>query len=130
MGGHDVDRCSLQCLEPLVTITAPPADPVHVETVPHRQLRIRGRSYGLVPPNIRDPRIHLAVVTLSIFVLGITWLGFQVSIAQILVTMLTCATIEVAVTSPAHEDARVAGKRVADGEQHRAVLRVDRHRER
>jgi hypothetical protein len=82
-----------------VSITALPANPAHVEMAPYRQLRIRGRSYSLVPPSIRDPRIHLSAVTVSIFVLGITWLGFQVSIAQILVTLLTCAAIEVAVTA-------------------------------
>ena len=85
--------------ELLVSISALPVDPVQVELAPYRQLRIHGRSYSLVPPSIRDPRIHLAAVIISIFVLGITWLGFQVSIAQILVTVLTCAVIEVSVTA-------------------------------
>jgi Na+-translocating ferredoxin:NAD+ oxidoreductase RnfD subunit len=61
-------------------------------------LRLGGRSYPVVLPNVRDPRIHLSLVTLTIFGLGIGWLGFRVSIAQILVAMLTCACIEVAVT--------------------------------
>jgi hypothetical protein len=82
-----------------VSISALPVDPVRLEMSPYRQLRIRGRSYSLVPPNIRDPRLHLAAVIISIFVLGITWLGFQVSIAQILVTVLTCAVMEVSVTA-------------------------------
>jgi hypothetical protein len=82
-----------------VSISALPVDPVQVEMTPYRQLRIRGRSYSVVPPSRRDPRIHLAAVIISIFVLGITWLGFQVSIAQILVTLLTCAAIEVSVTA-------------------------------
>ena len=33
---------------------------------------------------------------ITIFVLGIGWLGFQLSIPQIVLTMLTCATIELA----------------------------------
>ena len=82
-----------------MSVRALPVDPVQVELAPYRQVRIRGRSYSLVPPSIRDPRIHLAAVIISIFVLGITWLGFQVSIAQILVTVLTCAVIEVSVTA-------------------------------
>jgi len=82
-----------------VSVRALPVDPVHVDSPPYRQVRIRGRSYGLVPPSVRDPRIHLAAVIISIFVLGITWLGFQMSIAQILVTVITCAVIEVSVTA-------------------------------
>ena len=82
-----------------MSISTLPINPAQSEMSPYRQLRIRGRSYSLVPPSIRDPRIHLSAVTISIFVLGITWLGFQVSIAQILVALLTCAIIEVAVTA-------------------------------
>jgi hypothetical protein len=82
-----------------VSISALPVEPVQVELAPYRQVRIHGRSYSLVPPSTRDPRIHLAAVIISVFVLGITWLGFQVSIAQILVTVLTCAVIEVSVTA-------------------------------
>ena len=82
-----------------MSISAPPVEPVQVDTTPYRQLRIHGRSYSVVGPSVRDPRIHLAAVIISIFVLGITWLGFEVSIAQILVTVLTCAVIEVSVTA-------------------------------
>lgn len=49
-------------------------------------------------PNRGDPRIHLALVTVSIFVIGIGWLGFRLSIAQILAAVLTSATIEIAIT--------------------------------
>lgn len=78
--------------------TAIPATAQPIEMRPYRQLRVGRRSLSLVPPSIRDPRIHLSSVIITILVLGITWLGFQVSIAQILVTMATCAVIEVAVT--------------------------------
>jgi hypothetical protein len=50
----------------------------------------------VVPPNLHDPRIHLAAVTMTLFVLGIGWLGFDLSIPQIALTMVTCAAIEVA----------------------------------
>jgi hypothetical protein len=49
----------------------------------------------VVGPRLRDPRIHLAAVTMTLFVLGIGWLGFDLSIPQIALTMVTCAAIEV-----------------------------------
>lgn len=79
--------------------TAIPATTQPIEMRPYRQLRVGGRSFSVVPPSIRDPRIHLSIVIITILFLGITWLGFQVSIAQILVTMATCAAIEVTVTA-------------------------------
>jgi hypothetical protein len=44
------------------------------------------------------PRLHLAAVIISIHVLGQIALGFQVSVVQILVAILTCAVIEVTLT--------------------------------
>ncbi len=46
-------------------------------------------------PSIRDPRLHLAAVIISIHILGQPVLGFRVSVVQILVAILTCAVIEV-----------------------------------
>jgi hypothetical protein len=63
-----------------------------------REQRIGRRSIRYVPPNIRDPRIHLSSVIATILFIGIGWLGFRVSIAQILVTMAACATVEIAIT--------------------------------
>jgi hypothetical protein len=65
-------------------------------TAPGRSVRIGGREIGVVLPTIHDPRLHLATVTITLFVLGIGWLGFDLSIPQILLTVLTCAAIEVA----------------------------------
>ena len=58
-------------------------------------MRIFGRSYPFVAPNIRDPRLHLAAVIISIHFLGQIALGFRVSVPQILVAILVCAVIEV-----------------------------------
>ena len=58
-------------------------------------MRIFGRTYPFVAPNIRDPRLHLAAVIISIHVLGQIALGFRVSVPQILVAILVCAVIEV-----------------------------------
>jgi hypothetical protein len=54
-----------------------------------------GRTYPFVAPNIRDPRLHLAAVIISIHVLGQIGLGFRVSVPQILVAILVSAVIEV-----------------------------------
>ena len=51
-----------------------------------------------VLPDRKDPRLRLAVVVITLQVLGQTMLRFRVSIAQILVSILVCALVEVAVT--------------------------------
>ena len=56
------------------------------------------RGVPVVLPNRRDPRLHVSAVILSLQVLGQVWLGFKVSIAQIVVTIGVCAVVEVAVT--------------------------------
>ena len=49
-------------------------------------------------PNIRDPRLHVAAVIITIHVLGQVTLNFRVSIPQILAAILTCAVLEVLLT--------------------------------
>jgi hypothetical protein len=56
------------------------------------------QRYPIVLPSIRDPRLHVAAVIISIHVLGQVTLGFRVTIPQILAAMLTCAVIEVGIT--------------------------------
>ena len=63
-----------------------------------RALTFGQTSYPLVLPNIRDPRLHVAAVIVTIHVLGQVGLGFGVSVPQILVAILTCAVIEVVLT--------------------------------
>ena len=60
-------------------------------------VRIRGTDYPVLLPTVRDPRLHLAAVIVSLQVLGQTAFGFQLSIAQILVALVTCAVLEVAI---------------------------------
>src|SRR5262249_41887085 len=57
----------------------------------------RGRSYPVLLPSVRDPRLHLAAVIVSLQVLGQVALGFRVSIAQILVALGTCAVLEIGI---------------------------------
>ncbi|HXV56980.1 MAG TPA: FG-GAP-like repeat-containing protein [Gaiellaceae bacterium] len=60
-------------------------------------LRIRGTEYPVLLPTLRDPRLHLAAVITSLQVLGQTSFGFELSIAQILVSLGTCAVLEVGI---------------------------------
>ncbi|HSS60116.1 MAG TPA: RnfABCDGE type electron transport complex subunit D [Candidatus Limnocylindrales bacterium] len=61
---------------------------------PRRTVRIRGRRYPVLLPSIRDPRLHVAAVLLTLQVLGQTVLDFRLSIAQILICLAAGALIE------------------------------------
>jgi Na+-translocating ferredoxin:NAD+ oxidoreductase RnfD subunit len=63
-----------------------------------RSLTLGGATYPLILPNIRDPRLHVAAVIITVHVLGQMGLHFWVSVPQILAAMLTCAILEVAIT--------------------------------
>ncbi|MGH2444741.1 MAG: hypothetical protein ACRDGD_01680 [Candidatus Limnocylindria bacterium] len=63
-----------------------------------RSVTLRGATYPLVLPSIRDPRLHVAAVIITVHVLGQVWLGFRVSVPQILAAIVTCAVIEIAIT--------------------------------
>lgn len=58
------------------------------------QLRLGGRRYPAVLPKLRDSRMHVAAVTITLHVLGQTVLGFRVSVPQILVAILAPAAVE------------------------------------
>jgi hypothetical protein len=59
-----------------------------------RAVRIFGRDYAVILPSIRDPRLHVAAVLVTLQVLGQTVLGFRLSVAQILISLATGALIE------------------------------------
>ncbi len=63
-----------------------------------RTIAIGGSRYPLVLPNIRDPRLHVAAVIITIHVLGQVGLHFQVSVPQVLAAILASAIIEVILT--------------------------------
>jgi Na+-translocating ferredoxin:NAD+ oxidoreductase RnfD subunit len=63
-----------------------------------RTIGIGARRYPLVLPSVRDPRLHLAAVITTLQVLGQTVFHFNLSIAQILASILTCALLEFAIT--------------------------------
>ena len=63
-----------------------------------RALTLGGRCYPLILPNVRDARLHVAAVIITIHVLGQVGLHFDVSIPQILAAILTCAVLEISIT--------------------------------
>ena len=60
---------------------------------------IRGTPYPVLLPRLRDPRLHLAATITSLQVIGQVGFHFRVSIAQILISVLTCALLEVAIAA-------------------------------
>jgi hypothetical protein len=57
-------------------------------------LAVRGQTYPIVLPSVRDPRLHLATVIISLQILGQVAFDFRLSIAQILIAIGTCALLE------------------------------------
>ena len=74
-------------------MTVPAALPVG------RGVALRGQTYPIVLPSTRDPRLHLAAVIVSLQILGQVAFDFQLSIAQILVSIVTCAVLEVSIVA-------------------------------
>lgn len=63
-----------------------------------RSIRIGATSYPLVLPRLRDSRLHVAGVVITLHTLGQVGLGFHVSVPQILAAILTCFVLQVAIT--------------------------------
>lgn len=63
-----------------------------------RAIRLGKRRYPVILPKIRDPRLHVASVVITIHVLGQVGLHFRVSVPQILAAILTTAIIGVAIS--------------------------------
>ncbi|HEX6300497.1 MAG TPA: hypothetical protein VF148_08550 [Acidimicrobiia bacterium] len=67
-------------------------------TTAARALYVGGRSIPVILPNIRDARLHTAAVIVSVHVIGITALGFEVSVPQIAAAIITAAVVDVVMT--------------------------------
>ena len=63
-----------------------------------RTIALGGTTYPLVLPNVRDPRLHVAAVIITVHVLGQVGLHFAVSVPQILAAILASAILEVVLT--------------------------------
>lgn len=66
--------------------------------VADRAITLGGTRYPVILPSIRDPRLGIAAVVLSVHALGQIGLHFWVSVPQILASILTCAVIEFTIT--------------------------------
>ena len=53
-----------------------------VTSAKRRTVRLFGRPYALMLPSFRDPRMHVAIVIVTLQVLGQTVLGFRLSVAD------------------------------------------------
>ena len=60
-------------------------------------LQFRGTAYPVLLPTLRDPRLHLAAVIISLQILGQTAFDFDLSITQILISLATCAVLEMGI---------------------------------
>ena len=60
-------------------------------------LSVRGTTYPVVLPKLSDPRLHLAATITSLQVIGQIGFHFELSIAQILISLATCAVLEIAI---------------------------------
>jgi Na+-transporting NADH:ubiquinone oxidoreductase subunit NqrB len=58
---------------------------------------VASTGYPVVLPSIKDARLHLAAVIISLQVLGQVAFDFDLSIAQILIAVGVCAVLEVAI---------------------------------
>jgi hypothetical protein len=74
------------------------APPLAARPRPARSVRLGGSTYPLILPSLRDPRLHVASVIITVHVLGQVGLGFWVSVPQILAAILTTAILEIAIT--------------------------------
>src|SRR5256885_16531970 len=62
-------------------------------------LSVSGTTYPVVLPKLSDPRLHLAATITSLQVIGQVGFHFQLSIAQILISLATCAVLEIAIAA-------------------------------
>src|SRR5437763_11016908 len=60
---------------------------------------IRGTPYPVLLPKLSDPRLHLAATITALQVLGQVAFSFRLSIAQILLSLVTCAVLEVGIAA-------------------------------
>lgn len=71
---------------PVSTASVPVADGRSI-TIGRRTIPVRG-------PQLRDPRLHLSSVVLSVIVVGTALLQFRLSIPHIVITILVCGLVE------------------------------------
>ena len=71
----------------------------HLPPAAFERSSIRGTPFPILLPKFSDPRLHLAATITSLQVLGQVAFHFRLSIAQILISLLTCAVLEVGIAA-------------------------------
>ncbi len=87
-------------------------------------LRIRGTEYPVLLPTLRDPRLHLASIIITLQVLGQVAFDFQLSIAQILISLAVAGILEVAIAFRSHRVLMWPASALLTGNGVAFVLRV------
>src|SRR5256714_8850367 len=87
-------------------------------------LSVRGAKYPVVLPKLSDPRLHLAATITSLQVIGQVGFHFQLSIAQILISLATCAVLEIAIAARRQHVLLWPGSALLTGNGVAFVLRV------
>lgn len=74
------------------------AAPLPTEEPPARTVTLGGTTYPVLLPRLRDPRLHLASVIMTIHLLGQVALDFKVSLVHIVAAIGTAFVLELSVT--------------------------------
>ena len=61
---------------------------------PRRSIVVARRVIPVIGPSVRDPRLHLAAIIVSVIAIGTSLLDFRLSIPQIVIPVVVCAGIE------------------------------------
>ena len=96
----------------------------HTLARPARSVTIGTRRYPLVLPRLGDPRLHLAGVILTLHVLGQTVLAFNLSVAQILVSLGTAGLVEAGMVFARHRVIAWPASGLVAGNSVAFILRV------
>ncbi len=64
-----------------------------------RSVQIANRSWPVILPSLRDSRMHVAATLLTVQVLGQTVIDWDLSITQILVSLVTCFVLEIGIVA-------------------------------
>ena len=89
-----------------------------------RTLTLGTTTYPATLPDVRDPRLHVAAIIITIHFLGQVTLRFQVSVPQILAAILTAALIEVTLTFRAQRSLVWPASAMLTGSGVALILRV------
>jgi hypothetical protein len=90
-----------------------------------RSVALRGRTWPITVPSVRDPRLHAASVVLTIHVLGQVTLGFAVSVPQIVAAILGAALVEFTITAGRHGVLAWPASAMLTGSGVALIMRVD-----